>query len=332
MPFFDQYPYTNFHNVNLDWVLERVKEWGELVEQNNTAFHELEEANESFKRYVENYLADLNIQAQIDDKLDRMFESGELTDYLQPYISSTVTTWLEENITEPTGVVIDSSLTVAGACADAYETGKGINETAFTEEAKNALLNCLMNVLYDTPQYRFFFDTLEKALFKYSIYNNYNWSISNKTLFAVHAAGTMIVNNGNPWLNIPTVDYNNAKQRSIVSFRGIKPYVNYTGNFPLPYYPIPIPEGATGYTLSGNFNSFYFGVEGRIYDSINNIYAPLPSDTNIGNSFTLASISKTFNYLPKNTYILIRMYANSGGTADFENNQPENVILTFTRS
>ena len=61
MPFFDKYPYTNFHNVNLDWVLERVKDWGALVEQNNTAFHDLEEANESFKEYVTNYLQNLDV-------------------------------------------------------------------------------------------------------------------------------------------------------------------------------------------------------------------------------------------------------------------------------
>ena len=128
MGFFDFFPYTNFHNVNLDWVLQRVKEWGELVEANNTAFQNLEEANASFKEYVTNYLQNLDVQAEIDDKLDRMFESGELTDYLEPYIASNVSQWLDENITEPTGVIIDSSLTVSGACADAKATGDKIDE------------------------------------------------------------------------------------------------------------------------------------------------------------------------------------------------------------
>lgn len=332
MGFFDFFPYTNFHNVNLDWVLQRVKEWGELVEANDTAFHNLEEANASFKEYVETYLANLDVQGAIDDKLDRMFESGELTEYLQPYVSPVVTAWLDEHITEPTGVVIDSSLTVSGACADAFETGKRINETSFTEEAKNALLNCLMNVLYDTPQYRFFFDTLEKALFRYSIYNNYNWSISNNMLYAVHAAGTMGLIDGSPWMNIPTVDYDNTTRRTVVSFRGIKPFINYTGHFPLPYYPIPIPEDATGYTVRANFNSFYIGVEGSLYDSINNRYISLPGDTNIVSGYTLGSVSKTFNYLPKNSYIAIIMRAGSTGNENFEDGQPANVILTFTRS
>lgn len=135
MGFFDRYPYTNWHNVNLDWVLERVKEWGQMVEDNNTRFENLLQANEAFKEYVTNYLQNLDVQAEIDDKLDRMLESGILTEYFQPYISSATSTWLDEHITEPEGVIIDSSLTVAGACADA----KTVGDILFpTEEKANA--------------------------------------------------------------------------------------------------------------------------------------------------------------------------------------------------
>lgn len=150
MGFFDGYPYTNWHNVNLDWVLERVKEWGELVEANNQAFQDLEAANESFKEYVTNYLQDLDVQAAIDDKLDRMFESGVLGEYLQPYVSPVVTTWLEENITEPTGVVIDSSLTVAGACADAKAVGDRLKPLEYVKEDffKTSLINCLQKMVF----------------------------------------------------------------------------------------------------------------------------------------------------------------------------------------
>lgn len=171
MGFFDFFPYTNFHNVNLDWVLQRVKEWGELVEANDTAFHNLEEANASFKRYVETYLENLDVQANIDDKLDRMFESGELTEYFQPYVSDTVTDWLEENITEPSGVIIDSSLTVSGACADAKATGDKIslldnklNINGFTPEAKSALLACIRNLAWSIENGVQYYNTLATAL------------------------------------------------------------------------------------------------------------------------------------------------------------------------
>ena len=150
MPFFDKYPYTNFHNVNLDWVLERVKEWGALVEQNNTAFHDLKEANEDFKNYVTSYLENLDVQSAIDDKLDRMFKSGVLGEYLQPYVSPVVTTWLDQNITEPTGVVIDSSLTVSGACADSGAVGARLRPVEYTAEDffKTSLINCLQKMVF----------------------------------------------------------------------------------------------------------------------------------------------------------------------------------------
>lgn len=126
MGFFDRYPYTNWHNVNLDWVLERVKEWGELVKENDQAFKDLQEANEAFKQYVTEYLQNLDVQEEINIKMDSLLESGVLTEYLQPYISTDVTTWLEDNITEPEGVVIDTSLTVTGACADSKAVGENL--------------------------------------------------------------------------------------------------------------------------------------------------------------------------------------------------------------
>lgn len=139
MPFFDYYPYTNFHNVNLDWILQAVKAWGQLVEQNNIAFQNLQEANENFKTFVTNninefesyvtgYLENLDVQEEINNKLDAMFESGVLGEYLQPYVSPTVTTWLAQNITVPEGVIIDNSLTIDGACADAKAVGDKLKE------------------------------------------------------------------------------------------------------------------------------------------------------------------------------------------------------------
>lgn len=133
MPFFDHYPYTNFHNVNLDWVLQAVKSWGALVEQNNQNFINLAAANEAFKTYINEhiaeyeqfvtgYLENLDVQEEINHKLDDMLQRGELTPYMEPYIATNVSEWLEDNIT-PTTPAVDASLTVAGAAADAKATG-----------------------------------------------------------------------------------------------------------------------------------------------------------------------------------------------------------------
>ena len=155
MPFFDHYPYTNFHNVNLDWVLQAVKSWGALVEQNNIAFHNLEEANAAFKEYVTGYITNLDVQEEINAKIDDMVSSGELGTYLSPYVHSEVTEWLDDNIT-PTSPPLDTSLTVAGAAADAKATGEAIDNVEvvlrpelLTGQMKNMLWNLLQCAAYD---------------------------------------------------------------------------------------------------------------------------------------------------------------------------------------
>lgn len=175
MGFFDRYPYTNWHNVNLDWVLERVKEWGELVEANDQAFKDLQEANESFKEYVTNYIQNLDVQEEINNKLNEMLESGVLTEHFLPFISLDVSNWLNENITEPEGVVIDQSLTVEGACADSFTVGRNfdvVNTTIqnlpnniFSDRAKNSLLELLRHIgVWDNELAQVYYNNLRNAL------------------------------------------------------------------------------------------------------------------------------------------------------------------------
>lgn len=133
MPFFDHYPYTNFHNINLDWVLQAVKSWGALVEQNNQNFINLNAANEAFKAYINNHIAEyeryvtgyitnLDVQEEINNKLDELLESGTLSPYMRPYIVSEVESWLTEHVT-PTTPAVDNTLTISGAAAESSEVG-----------------------------------------------------------------------------------------------------------------------------------------------------------------------------------------------------------------
>lgn len=77
--------------------------------------------------YVNNYFADLDITTEINNKLDQMAEDGTLTNLLIPIAGPVITAWLAANITEPEGVVIDKSLTVEGAAADAKAVGDALN-------------------------------------------------------------------------------------------------------------------------------------------------------------------------------------------------------------
>lgn len=77
-----------------------------------------------------------------------------------------VTAWLEENITQPTTPVVDTSLSVSGAAADAKATGDAINaKTGLSNEAKQALLACFENVAWINEDGQDYVDALEAALY-----------------------------------------------------------------------------------------------------------------------------------------------------------------------
>ena len=88
------------------------------------------------------------VQAQLNDKID----DNELDQYLNDEISTDVTNWLNTHVT-PVGsaVIVDSSLTIEGAAADAAATGAALaaNYTELTEEVSE-LNERLLDSLFET--------------------------------------------------------------------------------------------------------------------------------------------------------------------------------------
>ena len=135
MPFFfDAYPYTNFHNVNLDWVLQAVKAWGKTVEKNDELYTELNAAFNDFKKFVQDYLAELDVSEEIDAKLDQMLEDGTLTPYFAPYIQNYtqqyVNEWLGSHV-DPSAPALDNTLTLTNGAAQAAAAGRRLGEAAY---------------------------------------------------------------------------------------------------------------------------------------------------------------------------------------------------------
>lgn len=90
-------PYSNFHELNQDWFLNEfnkvVDQWKAL--QKN--FDSLESSFNDLKNYVQDYFKNLDVQEEINNKLDDMLASGELTALLTGVFVRSENDFLQNN-------------------------------------------------------------------------------------------------------------------------------------------------------------------------------------------------------------------------------------------
>ena len=91
-------------------------------------------AYESLQNYVNTYFDNLDVQEEINNKLDDMARTGQLNEIIRTLVAPAVSQWLIDNIT-PTTPVIDASLSVSGAGADSKVVG---DKFAKTLDIKNS--------------------------------------------------------------------------------------------------------------------------------------------------------------------------------------------------
>lgn len=145
----NQFPGTNYHDLNLDWILEQVKnclaEW-------ETTKGEWESAKAEINAkiaYINSYFANLDVSEEISDKINAMIQSGELLTIIAPQVATTAQAvtgdWLNAQLV-PEGeslVVIDKSLSIEGAAADAKATGFAISKITGAIHARNIVAGSL---------------------------------------------------------------------------------------------------------------------------------------------------------------------------------------------
>lgn len=81
MAFFNKYPYTDFHELNLDWFLSEFKK---LVDQ----FLDLENAFKTLKEYIDEYFRNLDLQQEVNNYFNGLIDSGEIYDLLSNYFGA----------------------------------------------------------------------------------------------------------------------------------------------------------------------------------------------------------------------------------------------------
>ena len=85
---------------------------------------ELVKSYKALYNFVNQYFTNLDIQTEVNKKIEEMKDSGELLNLLKPTVSNEVSTWLASNITNPSNPPIDKTLTVKNAAADSKVVGE----------------------------------------------------------------------------------------------------------------------------------------------------------------------------------------------------------------
>lgn len=88
MGLFEQFPYTNFHELNLDWFVTTFKDLLDDWAAQKVEFNNLKDAWEAMRTWVTNYFDDLNVQEEVNSKLDKMAEDGTLASVLDYLLDS----------------------------------------------------------------------------------------------------------------------------------------------------------------------------------------------------------------------------------------------------
>lgn len=88
---------------------------------------ELVKSYKALHDFINQYFSNLDLQNEVNKKIEAMKESGELLNLLKPTVSNEVAAWLTANITNPSNPLIDKSLSVENAAADAKVAGDKIN-------------------------------------------------------------------------------------------------------------------------------------------------------------------------------------------------------------
>ena len=123
MGIFQQFPYTNFHEMNLDQIIKIMREMQD-------EWAETQQEWSDMQAFITNYFDTLDLDEETEKALRRLLADGSLDSKIDPVVIAQTTAWLDEHITQPTTPVVDTSLTVAGAAADARETGSRLSMLA----------------------------------------------------------------------------------------------------------------------------------------------------------------------------------------------------------
>lgn len=139
-----QFPGTDYHDLNLDWLLTQMKnllaKMGDLQTDYTSYKTQIDARVDELEQQITDYLA--SFDARLPIEVQSLFNAYKTSDEFANYLIQTLTadsgdgsalgdivsTWLAAHITQETGYVLDNTLTIQGAAADAKATGDAVSD------------------------------------------------------------------------------------------------------------------------------------------------------------------------------------------------------------
>lgn len=140
------------YSYDLKWMVKKINEWKDPLDSAERAKASEEAAAASAEA------AELSAQ----DSADSAATAKNYADNIADPVSGIVTDWLADNITQPTTPAIDTSLTIAGAAADAKAVGDrladvGISNRVFKHNDSGQMYDASGNIVLESSNPDFIF-------------------------------------------------------------------------------------------------------------------------------------------------------------------------------
>lgn len=91
MSFLDNFPYINFHDLNLDWLIRTTKKALDQYKEMKQWREEADDKIAAIEEYVNNYFATLDVDEAVKDRLNQLVEDGTITRLIREVITEYVT-------------------------------------------------------------------------------------------------------------------------------------------------------------------------------------------------------------------------------------------------
>lgn len=130
---YQNFPYSNFHELNADWILEQVRDCVEKVKNLGLSFEEL-------KEYVNNYFSSLDVDKSIADEIQRLIDNGTMGALINQTLLGEINAKVDKLDSQMGQVYVRASyiLTVGHSNGVMFNTIKDAIDHAITQGMSNS--------------------------------------------------------------------------------------------------------------------------------------------------------------------------------------------------